>query len=398
MASEPVTLFAQTRNPGLVIEVLHKMNVKFKVVGTADAWSEIAVTTGGWLKKKILRITHDPDYYTGQRWQAQMNGMRGYFSRFPDGPAKAKVLALTEKFGFVLGTICDPDADIGDERYEILSAIAQALDAVWFTPSSMRDSKGRILFGAGVSDADPSAKWPNYTPSPATPGSGSNEALELKQRVFSELSSLGFRPANSLPPPDLDAGLRDAKTICQRLMALQAVFAWAAMPERVGASQLLQGYIERNDLRAAMTASELAIVDLPRAESQALHANTVGWRLENLWALAWVAGFAKTPTLEASQISDDIIGEMLFEFLPSWDGNLADFTARASLRPSSDVIFMEYKFYCAHNAVRSAQLGGSTVPPGFDPIAHGGAVHERRHSLTWALAPGDDWENTDLST
>ncbi len=398
MATEPVTLFAQTRNPGLVIDVLRKLDAKFKVVGTDDMWSEIVVTTGGWLKKKVLRITHDPNYYTGQGWKLQMDGMRGYFSRFPDAPEQAKVLALTEKFGFALGTICDPDAEFGDERYEVLAAIAEALDAVWFTPSSMRDSNGRVLYGVDVSEPDPRARWPEYTPSLSVPGTVNSQALEFKQRVFGNLALLGFKPANSLPLPDLNATLRDAQTLCMRLMALQAVFAWAAAPERVVETALLQSYIERNDLRSSMSESELALINLPREEAQALHVESVGWRLENMWALAWIVGFARAPTLDASQISDEVIEAMLFDFLPAWDGNIAAFSAGASLRPTSEVIFMEYKFYCAHNAVRSAQMGGMTVPVDFDPIAHGGAVHERRHSLTWALAQGDAWDDTNLST
>lgn len=398
MATEPVTLFSKKIDPGLVIAVLRKINASFKVVGTDDAWSEIVVTTGGWLKKKRLRITHNPDYYTGQGWKLQMDGMRGYFSRFPDVPAQTRVLALIEQFGFALGTICDPDAEFGDERYEVLSAIAEALDAVWFTPSSMRDSNGRVLYGAGAVEPDPRARWPEYTPSMTVPDMGNANALELKQRVFRELASLGFQPASSLPVADLNATLRDAQTLCLRLMALQAVFAWAAMPERVAETALLQGYIERNDLRTAMTESELALINLPRKESQALHAETVGWRLENMWALAWIVGFVKVPTLDASQISNAVIESMLFDFLPTWDGNIADFAAGALLRPTSEVIFMEYKFYCAHNAVRSAQMGGTTVPVDFDPIIHGGAVHERRHSLTWALAQGDNWDGTDLNT
>ncbi len=55
-------------------------------------------------------------------------------------------------------------------------------------------------------------------------------------------------------------------------------------------------------------------------------------------------------------------------------------------------------FYCLHNAVRSAQCGDDTVPPGFDPIGNGGVVHERRHSLTWMLSKGIEWDDTDLST
>jgi len=398
MATEPVTLFAEEKRPGLVIEVLRRSNIKFKVVGNDEAWSEIVVTTGGWLKKKTLRITHDPDYYTGQGWEHQMNGMHGYFSRFPETPARARVLGLTEKFGFVLGTICDPDANAGDERYEILSLVAEALDAVWFTPSAMRDSNGRILYGAREDESDPLAKWPKYAPALTVSSTSHDDALELKLRVFSELASLGFRAANSLPLPDLNATRRNVQTICLRLMALQAVFAWAAAPEHVAETARLQDYIERNDLRSSMTDSELALIDLPREESQALHANTVGWRLENMWALAWVVGFATMPSLDACQIADEVVAAMLFDFLPAWDGNVTDFAAGATLRPSSEVIYMEYKFYCAHNAVRSAQMGGMTVPTSFDPIAHGGAVHERRHALTWVLAPEDHWDNTDLST
>ncbi|MEY3241707.1 MAG: hypothetical protein RIR11_3146 [Bacteroidota bacterium] len=55
-------------------------------------------------------------------------------------------------------------------------------------------------------------------------------------------------------------------------------------------------------------------------------------------------------------------------------------------------------FYCLHNAIRSAQCGDDTVPPGFDPISNGGVIHERRHSLTWMLSKGIEWDDTDLST
>jgi hypothetical protein len=400
MVTEPVTLFAQLPAPRLVIDVLRKMHAKFKLVGPEDAWSEIVVTTG-WLKKKQLKITHDPSYYTGQKWQAQMQGMRGYFSRFPNVPEQARVLALTGQFGFVLGTICVPQAEAGDERYAILSAIAEALDAVWFTPSSLRDAQGRFLYGASGLASDAGARWPAYTPAtPIAPVAEmpDSEARDLKQRVFSELGLLGFQPASSLPLPDLHSDLRAASTLCRRLMALHAVFAWAGAPEHAAESAPLLAYIERSKLRASMTESERALIDLPRDEARERHAGTVGWKLENMWALAWIVGFREAPALDASQIPDAIIEAMLFGFLPGWDGNAADFAASVALRPVHEVIYMEYKFYCAHNAVRSAQLGGATVPADFDPIAHGGAVHERRHALTWSLAPGVDWDETDLST
>lgn len=40
----------------------------------------------------------------------------------------------------------------------------------------------------------------------------------------------------------------------------------------------------------------------------------------------------------------------------------------------------------------------NVVPQGFHPVADGGTIHERRHSLTSVLSPGVAWEDTDLST
>ena len=40
---------------------------------------------------------------------------------------------------------------------------------------------------------------------------------------------------------------------------------------------------------------------------------------------------------------------------------------------------------------RSAQLGAPTAPKGFDPVVGTGVIHERRHSLTWAISPDVSW-------
>ena len=65
----------------------------------------------------------------------------------------------------------------------------------------------------------------------------------------------------------------------------------------------------------------------------------------------------------------------------------------------ADIIALEDLFYCAHNAVRSAQTGeAGTVPSGFHPVNNGGVVHERRHGLTWLISAGVAWDDTDLST
>jgi len=181
-------------------------------------------------------------------------------------------------------------------------------------------------------------------------------------------------------------------------MALHALLAWVAIPEQRAATPALNSYMERNELRSWLTAEELAIVDLPRHDASEKHLNNIGWRLENMWPLAWVLGFQPAPDLGASLISDEVIQAMMSEFLPGLDADIAAMLTRSVARSSVEIVEMEYRFYCAHNAVRSAQLGSDTVPAGFHPIVHGGAVHERRHSLSWCIAPGVDWGDTDLST
>ena len=59
---------------------------------------------------------------------------------------------------------------------------------------------------------------------------------------------------------------------------------------------------------------------------------------------------------------------------------------------------MEDLFYCAHHAVRSAQLGRATVPEGFHPMIDGGVIHERRHALSWMVGGDVSWDETHLGT
>jgi hypothetical protein len=223
-------------------------------------------------------------------------------------------------------------------------------------------------------------------------------AESLRSKTFADLKTLGFRPAKSLPLLDVDAVLRPIPEIAARLLALDALFTWVVFDEESVESERVEKYIKRNRLQDAMTASEAAIIDLPREEAHENHKDTIGWRLENMWALAWVLGFDPEPDLEADQINSEVSRAMIDDFLPGLEGTTKILVKKSEPREVSDVIAMEYRFYCAHNAVRSAQLGGDTVPEGFHPIIHGGAVHERRHSLTWCLAPSIPWDDTDLST
>jgi hypothetical protein len=220
----------------------------------------------------------------------------------------------------------------------------------------------------------------------------------LRAESLAFLRSLGFKPVNNLPQPNLGRMLRPTTEIALRLLALGGLFCWASAPEDRIKTVILKAAMKSKGISKFVTADEREILQLPRSEAREQHCDVIGWRLENMWPLAWVLGYPKEPTLDATQIGGEIIRSLIFDFLRGMDLNLESLIRECTVRSNQEVIAMEDRFYCAHNAVRNAQLGRDTVPEGFHPVQHGGAVHERRHSLTWALSPGVAWDDTDLST
>ena len=51
-----------------------------------------------------------------------------------------------------------------------------------------------------------------------------------------------------------------------------------------------------------MTEEEAEIVSLSRDEALESQGSVIGWRLENIWPLAWVLGYEAEPSVEGSQI------------------------------------------------------------------------------------------------
>lgn len=106
----------------------------------------------------------------------------------------------------------------------------------------------------------------------------------------------------------------------------------------------------------------------------------------------------ETPTINQGQLTGDLARHLMLGWLPNNVSECRELESKIQPRDANEVHQLEDLFYCAHNAVRSAQLGSDTVPPDFHPVYDGGCIHERRHSLTWALSPDIDWKETDLST
>ena len=118
--------------------------------------------------------------------------------------------------------------------------------------------------------------------------------------------------------------------------------------------------------------------------------DTIGWKIE-------LPGFSlesRSPPSLDGIVKDDMVG--MGNGRAGTTMCLEDFISSCVCAPTRKWTRWRPFLGCAHNAVRSAQLGSNTVPNGFDPLTDGGAIHERRHSLTWALSPGTSWDETDF--
>ncbi|WP_106792392.1 DUF4272 domain-containing protein [Aquimarina sp. Aq78] len=217
---------------------------------------------------------------------------------------------------------------------------------------------------------------------------------DLRLENISICLDSGFKPASSLPT-EFDRELRPSIEIAQRLNAIKALVLWLMVPQDNLESDKILTFIDKNNLKGFMDEEEKEILNTSRDDEQAR--NSIGWKFENAWSLAWFFGY-KEPDITGQMMSGDQMQDILKDFSCPIDESVEDWIKDKETLSEEKLMKKEDLFYCLHNAVRSAQLGSETVPNGFDPMGNGGVIHERRHSLTWMLSKGISWEETDLST
>lgn len=204
----------------------------------------------------------------------------------------------------------------------------------------------------------------------------------------------GFDPSRSLPT-QLERQLRPNIEIAKRLNAIKAMVLWLMVPSKDLADEAILHFVASNELDLFLTVSEKQIFHSSR-EDEALR-NAIGLKFENAWPLAWYFGYP-SPDISGQMMTGQQMQEILFKYTCPLNGKIEDWLQTKEVVSEEELRKLEDLFYCIHNAVRSAQMGGQTVPPGFDPSANGGVIHERRHALTWMLSKGMGWDETDLST
>ncbi|WP_309381151.1 DUF4272 domain-containing protein [Cerasicoccus frondis] len=216
------------------------------------------------------------------------------------------------------------------------------------------------------------------------------------------LEEAGFRCAPSLPTLGHRAGvpgkLRPEGDIEKRLLVNYVLYLYVVFGEDDISKDDLGAFMSVYNLPDEFTQEEAVILTTPRSEARKQYMDSIGWKLENMAALAWLLGYDVKPSLDGKMIHGDAIGALLEFTGGAWEGPEA-FRKALKLRSEAEVQQLEDTFYCAHNAVRSAQMGyADQAPKGFHPVMNGGVIHEKRHVLTWALSPGTPWDETDLST
>lgn len=217
---------------------------------------------------------------------------------------------------------------------------------------------------------------------------------DLRLNNISECLSSGFKPATSLST-ELDRQLRPKDEIAKRLNAIKAIVLWIMVPEQTLSSVRILNFVSTNGLDLFLAADEKHILNSSRNDEELR--NSIGWKFENAWSLAWYFGY-KAPDITGQMMTGEQMQEILINYTCPLDEKIEDWLGKTEIVSEEELKKKEDLFYCLHNAVRSAQMGGQTVPPNFDLAGNGGVIHERRHSLTWMLSSGIGWDETDLST
>jgi len=247
-------------------------------------------------------------------------------------------------------------------------------------------------------DAEPEDK-----PAKEKPEDKDEDGEALRAATLGRLRDSEFTPPDVLPTqakrPGVSKKLRPLHELAGRAMALKAVYTWSTKTNAEVPSATVKAYVGRSSLERYLNPTELDILALERGAAIAGHAANARYRLENLWALAWVLGFDKEPPFTGGRVSSELETALLGTFVAEWDGNLKAYVGQLSPRSDKEVAALEDVFYCAH-AVARAMAGGKrkSAPETFDIDIDGGTIHERRHSLSWALSPGTPWDQTDLTT
>ncbi len=174
---------------------------------------------------------------------------------------------------------------------------------------------------------------------------------------------MGFQCARWLPAPNMSRQLRPTSEIAGRLAALAGLFAWASAPKEVMSNSFLADYFKKNSLGKHLTKDEIAIVSTSRTEAAEKHQHQIGWRLENMWPLAWVLGYEGEPDIDGNQIDPSISSGIMFEFLEKLEIGFDALMQKSQVRSMHEVIAKKICSTARTTRCAMPSLGIRQYPP-----------------------------------
>ncbi|MCA9176622.1 MAG: DUF4272 domain-containing protein [Planctomycetales bacterium] len=453
MAFEPINLFSHRIDPPGVTRLLREIVPRLSVIGPDTNWSraEATLPVDGQLEPGTqLVLVHDEQYYGGPGWPRQVLGMQGYFARFPDTPNKPDIMRMIRSFRFALAVPThDLDIDSDDPRLEVLYAICRHLDGVIFTPTSLRDANGRILFGSH-GDVDPAAQLPATTPADGDEAwdedadwAPDDELLEREDDEGDDAEEydhleLEVDADDEDEDEDEERVPPTPRRVAQRLLALTAVAARATLEIDVLDGDVDDGDAHRHDIIDWVETLEIGdelepdewqVLQRPvrRLEQQDL-INAM-WRVEGLAVLAWAMQLHPLPPydemvapaelfrslglldadaarehLQSPQLRSTDELEAMHEHLLFVHWRMRDFSLRA--KPMDFVEFSENCWFGSFDISkfkiidRDIALGDVAISEASrEQLARATSTAMERHlAINWLLGDSKIYSKTDTST
>ncbi|HSI10916.1 MAG TPA: DUF4272 domain-containing protein [Chthoniobacter sp.] len=353
MAAEPINIFSRMVDPAGVARKLRELGDIVEIDGPDDNWRKAVVTFRKWWRKKTLTINHNPGYYAEPGWSAQMDGMRGFFSQFPDTARKPKVLALTTTFRFAISAVFEPDADPdGDPRLSIVFYLAEFLDGILFISSALLDAQGRVLFGTdGEEYEDADAVWPRVVGSVPIE---SAEGMAMHEASWPKTEG------------DENAAVVEAPTafrVARRALAITALTARAMLENDGDMNRIpdicgeVLAWVEDFDIDRELEPEEKEFVRAAPGTLDYPAVMNFTWRLEGLAVLAWALGKFELP-LHDQLVDSDSLWDSLGFLDPDKSQALLD---HASLRPRAELQKLKSRLFAAHWRMRDFRLNRGTI-------------------------------------
>ena len=369
MAVEPVTIFSHKRDPAAVVAVVRELAPAAQIVadGGGDAtWTQIVVPGKRGLIRRgtPLVMLNDPDYYSGAEWEAQLRGFTMYLLRWPAHERHKDVLSLLTALFFGVAIppeqhALDLDDVTGDEHARLVLAVAKRLDAILFTPTTLRDANGRVIISQS-GRADAGAVVPNVPAVGNDPTTG-RPTVRLPADLYFRLPGpYNPEPGDDDPQPEPPSAAR----VAARALALAAVAGRGLLEQEDAADpgvnetrQRILKWIDEVGLRDELEPDEWKVLQLPPGAVPQQDAVNATWRIEGLAVLAW--GLNRDPLPAHDEPVDP--GKLL----PAVGLLNADraraLLAEPPLRPREELADVQQRLLAIHWRMRDFGLNGKAM-------------------------------------